>query len=114
MALNGLDGPFIRTDFLNKIEQRRKAERKATGKFRGLFNRMDRNFIRRRYQDFLTRNYIPILEQMEGREWQVTSAQDLFSSSFRRVLDIDPRHLQGSLVKGGKKVGAVDGKGRFV
>jgi hypothetical protein len=73
----------------------------------------DRNFIQRRYQDFLTRNYIPILEQIEGRKWQVTNAQDSFSSSFRQAPDIDPRHLQGSLVKGGKKVGVVDVKGQF-
>jgi len=114
MALHGPDEPFVRTEFLQKIEARRKAERIATGRFRGRFHQMDHSFIQRRYQQFLMRHYIPILEQVQRGEWRVTDTKQLLPPTFRVIPDIDPRHMRGFVVKGSRTVGEVDAKGQLV
>jgi len=114
MAVHGPHEPFVRTEFLQKIEDRRKEERNATGRFRGRFHRMDQSFIQRQYQQFLRRQYIPILEQVQAGKWRVTDTKELLPPTFRVIPDIDPRHILGFLVKGGKKVGGVDAKGQLV
>jgi hypothetical protein len=115
MAINGPEKPYFRTEFLKKIEARRKAERQATGEFRGRFHTMDQKFLKRRYQDLLKRCHIPVLQQMEEGRWRVTSAASMLPMFFtKNIPNMDPRHKEGFVTKGGKKISKVDSQGRPV
>lgn len=112
MAIQGPEKAYVRTEFLKKIEARRKAERQATGKFRGRFHTMDQNFLKRRYQDLLKRCHIPVLEQVEEGRWKVTSAASMLPVLYtKNIPNMDPRHKEGFFTKGGKKISKVDSQG---
>jgi hypothetical protein len=113
MAIHGPEKPYVRTEFLKEIEARRKAERQATGEYRGRFHTMDQTFLKRRYQDLLKRSRIPVLEQVEDGRWQITTTTASMLPMFysKNIPNMDPRHKEGFFTKGGKKISQVDSQG---
>ena len=93
-----------------KLEEEMKQARFKSGRFQGAFHRMSARFLRRRYQSLL-KEYIPMISQGEGGKWNVEQAQLPSVNPFPLV---QPRHMNGRIMKNGTKVGEVDAKGAYI